>query len=81
MVTSGAEVVISYDPKTGKELWRANGTGGRPICQSGRRRWAGVSLGSFGKRAMAIKLGGEGDLTASPGVAVSEGGRLCAVAQ
>ncbi len=67
MVTSGAEVVISYDPKTGKELWRANGTESHPIPSP----VAGdglvfLSAGSSGKRAMAIKLGGEGDLTDSP---------------
>jgi outer membrane protein assembly factor BamB len=69
MVTSGAEVVISYDPKTGKELWRANGTESHPIPSP----VAGdglvfLSAGSSGKRAMAIKLGGDGDLTDSPAV-------------
>ena len=69
MVTSGAEVVISYDPKTGKELWRANGTESHPIPSP----VAGdglvfLSAGSSGERAMAIKLGGDGDLTDSPAV-------------
>ena len=69
MVTSGAEVVISYDPKTGKELWRANGIESHPIPSP----VAGdglvfLSAGSSGKRAMAIKLGGDGDLTNSPAV-------------
>ena len=69
MVTSGAEMVIAYDPKTGKELWRANGTESHPIPSP----VAGgglvfLSAGSSGKRAMAIKLGGDGDLTDSPAV-------------
>jgi outer membrane protein assembly factor BamB len=69
MVTSGAEVVISYDPRTGRELWRANGTESHPIPSP----VAGdglvfLSAGSSGKRAMAIKLGGDGDLTNSPAV-------------
>ncbi len=69
MVTSGAEVVISYDPRTGRELWRANGTESHPIPSA----VAGdglvfLSAGSSGKRAMAIKLGGDGDLTNSPAV-------------
>jgi len=31
LVTSGAESVIAYDPATGHELWRANGTQSHPI--------------------------------------------------
>ena len=81
--TSGAEVVIAYDPRTGKELWRANGTESHPIPSA----VAGDGLvfltaGSSGKRAMAIKLGGDGDLTDFAGdrVALQQGHGLRAVA-
>jgi outer membrane protein assembly factor BamB len=69
MVTAGAEVVISYDPRTGRELWRANGIESHPIPSA----VAGdglvfLSAGSSGKRAMAIRLGGDGDLKDSPSI-------------
>jgi outer membrane protein assembly factor BamB len=69
MIASGAEVVVSYDPRTGKELWRANGTESHPIPSA----VAGdglvfLSAGSSAKRAMAIRLGGNGDLTDSTAV-------------
>ena len=69
MVTSGAEVVISYDPRTGRELWRANGIESHPIPSA----VAGdglvfLSAGNSGKRAMAIRLGGDGDLKDSPSI-------------
>jgi outer membrane protein assembly factor BamB len=31
LIASGAEVVIAYDPLTGKELWRSDGTRSHPI--------------------------------------------------
>ena len=69
MITAGAEMVIAYDPRTGKTLWKANGTESHPIPSA----VAGdglvfLSAGSSAKRAMAIRLGGEGDLTDSPAV-------------
>jgi outer membrane protein assembly factor BamB len=69
MVTSGAEVVIAYDPRTGRELWRANGIESHPIPSP----VAGdglvfLSAGSSGKRAMAVRLGGDGDISNSPAI-------------
>jgi outer membrane protein assembly factor BamB len=69
MITAGAETVIAYDPRTGKQLWKANGTESHPIPSA----VAGdglvfLSAGSSAKRAMAIRLGGDGDLTDSPAV-------------
>jgi outer membrane protein assembly factor BamB len=69
LVTSAAERVISYDPRTGKELWRANGVQSHPIPSA----VAGdglvfLSAGSQAKRALAIRLGGAGDLTDSPSI-------------
>lgn len=34
LIASGAEAVIAYDPRTGTELWRADGTNGHPIPSS-----------------------------------------------
>jgi outer membrane protein assembly factor BamB len=69
MITAGAEMVVSYDPRTGKQLWKANGTESHPIPSA----VAGdglvfLSAGSSAKRAMAIRLGGDGDLTDSPSI-------------
>ena len=69
MITAGAEMVIAYDPRTGKQLWKANGTESHPIPSA----VAGdglvfLSAGSSAKRAMAIRLGGDGDLTDSPAI-------------
>jgi outer membrane protein assembly factor BamB len=66
LVASGAEVVVSYDPKTGKELWHTTGVQSHPIP----RAVAGdglvvLSAGSSAKRAMAIRLGSNGDVTES----------------
>jgi len=69
LVTSGAERVIAYDPRTGKELWRANGTESHPIPSAvAGHGLVFLSAGSSAKRAMAITLGGTGDLTDSPSV-------------
>ncbi len=34
LIASGAEAVIGYDPRTGKALWRTDGTRGHPIPSS-----------------------------------------------
>ena len=70
LVTSGAESVIAYDPATGRELWRANGTSSHPIPSAvAGHGLVFVSAGSQAKRALAIRLGGSGDLTDSPSIA------------
>jgi outer membrane protein assembly factor BamB len=69
LVASGAEVVIGYDPKTGKELWRTKGVQSHPIPSAvAGHGLVFMSAGSQAKRAMAIKLGGSGDLTNTPAV-------------
>ncbi len=69
LIASGAESVISYDPATGKELWRAPGLVSNPIpspvCSGDL---VILSAGSEAKRAMAIRLGGNGDLTNSANI-------------
>ena len=67
LVASGAESVISYDPATGKELWRSKGVVSHPIPSL----VAGFGMvfataGSSAKVAMGIKLGGSGDITNTP---------------
>ena len=67
LVASGAESSAAYDPSTVKELWRANGIESHPIPSpvSGHGLVI-LSAGSGAKRALAIRLGGAGDLTNSP---------------
>ena len=69
LVTAGAESVTSYDPATGKELWRANGTESHPIPSPVTGNGLVIlTAGSQAKRALAIRLGGTGDLTDSPSI-------------
>lgn len=69
LVASAAEAVIAYDPATGKELWRANGTQSHPIPSAvAGHGLVFVTAGSQAKRAMAIKVGSDGDLTNSPAI-------------
>ena len=67
LVVSGAETTISYDPKDGKEFWRVKGVESHaipsPLVGHGL---VFLSAGSQAKRAMAVKLGGNGDLTNTP---------------
>lgn len=69
LVASGAESVTAYDPATGKELWRANGTESHPIPSPVAGHGLVIlTAGSQAKRALAIRLGGKGDLTDSPSI-------------
>ena len=66
LIAAGAEMVAGYDPRTGRELWRSRGTESHPIPSA----VAGLGLifftaGSQAKRAMAVRPGGEGDVTSS----------------
>ena len=63
LIASGAEMVISYDPATGKELWRANGTQSHPIPSPvATKGLVFLSAGSQAKVVMAMKPGGNGNL-------------------
>jgi outer membrane protein assembly factor BamB len=69
LVVSGSETVVSYDPATGKELWKCKGVESHAIptpVVSGDI--AVLSAGSQAKRAMAIRLGGSGDITESANI-------------
>jgi outer membrane protein assembly factor BamB len=66
LVTSGNELIVAYDPATGRELWRLKGVDSNAIPSP----VAGadvvvVSAGYPNKVAVAIKPGGSGDLTDS----------------
>ncbi|HEU0184260.1 MAG TPA: PQQ-binding-like beta-propeller repeat protein [Blastocatellia bacterium] len=69
LITSANEYILAYDPATGKELWRCKGTQSwtvtTPIVGQG------IVIASAAhpvKRAVAIRLGGNGDVTDTPNV-------------
>lgn len=66
VVVPGAHCVYSYDPETGKELWRVTYTGfsnvPRPLFAHGL---VYVSSGYFAHELMAIRPDGKGDVTAT----------------
>jgi outer membrane protein assembly factor BamB len=70
LVTSGAELIIAYDPATGKELWRTTGVQSNaipsPVYGHGI---VFLSSGFPAKRVIAVKLGGNGNLTGTPNIA------------
>ena len=69
LITSGTESIISYDPATGKELWRHKGVESNaipsPVANS---EMVFLVAGFPAKIAMAIKLGGAGDLSGTQNV-------------
>lgn len=70
LVASGNEFIIGYDPRTGKELWRAKGTGGWTVPTPIASKGIVVSSAAHPvKRAIAVKLGGRGDLTGTSHIA------------
>jgi outer membrane protein assembly factor BamB len=69
LVASGNQLIVSYDPATGKELWRHQGTQSwtvpTPLVGHGI---VIVSAAHPVKRAIAIRLGGSGDLTGTANI-------------
>jgi len=69
LIASGAESTVSYDPATGKELWRSEGVVSHaiPSAVTGHGM-VFVSGGSSGqpKVAIGIRLGGSGNLKGTP---------------
>ena len=64
LITSGTETVVSYDPATGKELWHHKGVESNAIPSPvANNEMVFLVAGFPAKIAMAIKLGGSGDLT------------------
>lgn len=69
LITSGTETVISYDPATGKELWRHKGLESNAIPSPvANNEMVFLVAGFPAKLAMAIRLGQNGDLTGTPNV-------------
>jgi outer membrane protein assembly factor BamB len=69
LIASGAESVISYDPGTGKELWRCPGVQGHAIPSAvAGHGLVFVSAGYPAKHALAVRPGGAGDLTGTSNV-------------
>jgi outer membrane protein assembly factor BamB len=63
LITSGTEAIVSYDPKTGAELWRHKGVESNAIPSPvAAGDLVFLSAGYPAKVAMAITLGGSGDL-------------------
>jgi outer membrane protein assembly factor BamB len=69
LVVSGSEWIVSYDPATGKELWKCKGVESHaiptPVVMGDI---AVLSAGSQAKRALAVRVGGAGDITDSPNI-------------
>lgn len=64
LIASGAEMVAAYDPRTGKELWRGPGVQSHPIPSAvAGHGLIYLTAGSAAKRAIAIRPGGNGDIT------------------
>jgi outer membrane protein assembly factor BamB len=64
LIASGNEFVIAYDPQTGKELWRCKGTGAWTVATPIVGTDVVIASASHVvKRAVAIRLGGSGDVT------------------
>jgi outer membrane protein assembly factor BamB len=70
LVCSGNELIVAYDPKNGKELWRTKGLDSNaipsPVAGLGM---VYVSAGFPNKKTYAIKLGASGDLTGTQNIA------------
>jgi outer membrane protein assembly factor BamB len=62
LIASGAEVVIAYDPATGKELWRSEGTRSHPIPSPvATKGLVFLTAGSQAKVVLAMRPGADGD--------------------
>jgi outer membrane protein assembly factor BamB len=62
LIASGAESVIAYDPATGKELWRSEGTRSHPIPSPvATKGLVFLTAGSQAKVVMAMRPGASGD--------------------
>jgi outer membrane protein assembly factor BamB len=70
LMATGAEMIAGYDPRSGKELWRAKGLGNHPIPSTVQGH--GLVFFSAGyprKRIIAVRPGRDGDITDTDGVA------------
>jgi len=66
MILTGAQYTSALDPKTGELLWYAGGPSEKFVCTPSIGHGMVFSFGgSPEKNAMAVRLGGQGDVTAS----------------
>jgi outer membrane protein assembly factor BamB len=69
LVTSGSELIVGYDPATGKELWQTTGVESNaipsPVFGHGM---VFLSTGFPVKKVIALKLGGSGNLAGTPNI-------------
>ncbi len=64
LVVNSRELVIAHDPASGEELWRSDGVGVNPVpTPVTGHNLVVVAAGVGQKHAMAIRLGGSGDIT------------------
>jgi outer membrane protein assembly factor BamB len=69
LIASGTESIIAYDPATGKELWTHKGVESNAIPSPvANNEMVYLVAGFPAKIAMAIRLGGSGDLTGTQNV-------------
>ncbi len=69
LIASGTESIVAYDPATGKELWTHKGVESNAIPSPvANNEMVYLVAGFPAKIAMAIRLGGSGDLTGTPNV-------------
>lgn len=70
LVTSGNQAIIAYDPKTGKELWRAAGLDSNAVPSSvAGNGMVYVFTGYPKKKVIAVIPGGAGDITGTARIA------------
>lgn len=61
LIASGAETVIAYDPASGKELWRSEGTRSHPIPSPvATKGFVFLTAGSQAKVVLAMRPGASG---------------------
>jgi outer membrane protein assembly factor BamB len=66
LIVNAREIVISYDPETGKEYWRMQGVGVNPAPSPvAGHELVFITAGAQEKRTVAVRPGGTGDVTGS----------------
>jgi outer membrane protein assembly factor BamB len=69
LVTAGNEHVIAYDPRTGRELWRVKGLDSNAVPSPVALDDVVILTAGYpNKIAMAVRAGGQGDITGTPRV-------------
>ena len=64
LITSGSELIVSYNPATGMEYWHCNGLASNAVPSPvAGKDIVVLSAGFPEKRVKAIRLGGTGDVT------------------